>query len=134
MDSQDPRVHRFYRTVGSCFNNQKFFANVQTDDRVVNSVWDLEDEYMWKGMSTSQIKTLTTSPGIGYLMPSSLQNVFDEEKLLESILKEKISAVRRNEHNLSTQWDSQLSYLLSTALANYEYERVGGGSFATEEF
>ena len=61
MDSQDPRVHRFYRTVGSCFNNQKFFANVQTDDRVVNTVWDLEDEYMWKGMSTSQIKTLTTS-------------------------------------------------------------------------
>lgn len=27
-----------------------------------------------------------------------------------------------------------MSYLLSTALANYEYERVGGGSFAAEEF
>jgi len=85
-------------------------------------------------MSTSYIKTLTTSSGIGYLMPSSLQNVSDEEKLLESILKEKIGAVRRNEHHLSTNWDVQLSYLLSTALANYEYERVGGGSFATEEF
>ena len=116
------------------FNNVKFFANVQTDDRVVNTCWDFEDEYMWKGMSTSYIKTLSTSNGIGYLMPSSLQNVSEEEKLLESILKDKISAVRRNEHHLSTNWDSQLSYLLSTALANYEYERVGGGSFAAEEF
>jgi hypothetical protein len=51
MDSQDPRVHRFYRTVGSIFNHQKFFANVQTDDRAVNTCWELEDEYMWKGMS-----------------------------------------------------------------------------------
>lgn len=67
-------------------------------------------------------------------MPSSLTNVADEEKLLESILKDKIGAVRKNEHNLSTNWDSQLGYLLSTALANYEYERIGGGSFAAEEF
>lgn len=28
MDQQDPRVHRFYRTIGSCFNNKGFFANV----------------------------------------------------------------------------------------------------------
>ena len=27
-----------------------------------------------------------------------------------------------------------MGYLLSTALANYEYERIGGGSFAAEEF
>jgi centrosomal protein CEP76 len=89
---------------------------------------------MWKGMSTSHIKTLTTSPGIGYLMPSTIHNVSDEEKLLEQILRDKMAAVRRNEHHLSTTWDNQLSYLLSTALANYEYERVGGGSFAAEEF
>lgn len=89
---------------------------------------------MWKGMSTSHIKTLTTSPGIGYLMPSTIHSVSDEEKLLEQILRDKMAAVRRNEHHLSTTWDTQLSYLLSTALANYEYERVGGGSFAAEEF
>lgn len=79
---------------------------MQTDDRVVNTSWDLEDEYMWKGMAQSYIKTLTTSQGIGYLMPSSLTNVQDEEKLLESILRDKIAAVRRNEHHMSTQWDS----------------------------
>lgn len=93
-------MHRFYRTVGCVFNNQKFFANVQADDRVVNTSWDLEDEYMWKGMSTSYIKTLSPSTGIGYLMPSSRQNLAEEEKLLENILKDKIGAIRRNEHHL----------------------------------
>ena len=54
--------------------------------------------------------------------------------MLESILKDKIGSVRRNDHSLGTQWDAQLSYLLSTALANYEFERIGGGGFATQEF
>ena len=51
MDSEDPRVHRFYRTVHSVFNHRFFFANVQADDRVVNTNWVFEDEFMWKGMS-----------------------------------------------------------------------------------
>ena len=75
---------------------------MQADDRVVNTNWDFEDEYMWKGMATSYIKTLSPSTGIGYLMPSSISNLSDEEKLLENILKDKISAVRKNEQHLST--------------------------------
>jgi hypothetical protein len=70
MDSQDPRVHRFYRTIASVFSNKVFFANVQADDRVVNTSFDLEDEYMWKGMKPGCISALTPSQGIGYLMPS----------------------------------------------------------------
>ena len=46
-------------------------AKLADHDGVVNTSWDLEDEYMWKGMSTSYIKTLSPSTGIGYLMPSS---------------------------------------------------------------
>ena len=99
-------MHRFYRTVGCVFNNQKFFGNVQADDRVVNTNWEFEDEYMWKGMASSYIKTLSPSNGIGYLMPSSGSNVSEEEKLLENILKDKIGSVRKNDHNLSTHWDS----------------------------
>ena len=67
-------------------------------------------------------------------MPSTGVNIQNEEKMLENILREKIGAIRKNEHNLATTWDQQLSYLLSTALSNYEFERVGGGNFATEEF
>ena len=67
-------------------------------------------------------------------MPSSTLDIGAEEKQLESILKQKVGSVRKNDHGLNTQWDAQLSYLLSTALANYEYERVGGGNFASIEF
>ena len=28
FEQDDPRVHRFYRTVGCVFNNQRFFANI----------------------------------------------------------------------------------------------------------
>jgi centrosomal protein CEP76 len=58
MEVDDPRVHRFYRNVGSVFNNKSFFANVQADDKVINVNWDLEDEYMWKSMNRQQIEGL----------------------------------------------------------------------------
>jgi len=57
---------------------------------------------MWKGMKPSYLNTLTSSTGIGYLMPSTGFNAIDEEKALENILKDKIGSVRRNEHNLAT--------------------------------
>ena len=134
LASDDPRVHRFYRNVGCVFSNKSFFANIQSDDRVVNTEWDLEDQYLWKAMSPQYINSLTPSTSIGYLMPSNNFTTAEEEKLLEGILKQKVGSLRRNEHNINTQWDAQLSYLLSTALANYEFERIGGGNFATTEF
>lgn len=134
MEVDDPRVHRFYRTIGCVFNHKCFFANIQADDRVINTNWNFEDEFMWKGMSPYFINILSPTPGAGYLMPSTLTNIASEEKLLESILKEKIGSIRMNDEHLSTTWDNHLSYLLSTALINYEFERVGGVTFSNEEF
>lgn len=68
----------------------------------MNTNWELEDEYMWKGMSPAQLNSLSTSTGLGYLMPSSTINLMNEEKMLENILKEKIGAVRKQEHNMAT--------------------------------
>ena len=59
-------------------------------------------------------------------MPSTLHNVHQEEKLIEGILRDKISAMRKNDEHLTTSWDSNMSYLLSSALVNYEHERIGG--------
>lgn len=151
MEFEDPRVHRFYRNVGCVFNNKCFYANIQSDDRVVNVNWDLEDEYMWKGMNKSYISSLQPANGVGYLMPSPNVKTADEEKTLEQILKDKIAGLRKQEcGNLSTNWDGQLSYLLQTALSNYEFERIsksiwfapfylfltyiGGQTFANDEF
>ena len=39
-----------------------------------------------------------------------------------------------NDEHLQTHWDNQLSYILTSALASYEMERVGGVTFANDEF
>ena len=58
-------------------------------------------------------------------MQSLNVNVADEEKTLEKILRDKVAGIRKNDGgNLSTSWDNQLSYLLQTALSNYEFERI----------
>ena len=58
-------------------------------------------------------------------MPSLNVNTGEEEKTLEKILRDKIAGIRKNDGgNLATNWDSQLSYLLQTALSNYEFERI----------
>ena len=107
MDVDDPRVHRFYRNIGCVFNNKSFYANIQNDDRVVNTHWDLEDEYMWKAMSRQFINTLQPASGVGYLMPSLSSNTGEEEKTLEKILRDKIAGIRKNDGgNLATNWDN----------------------------
>jgi len=58
MDYDDPRAHRLFRTIGCVFNHKSFFANVQADDRVVNTNWKFEDEFMWKAMQASYINLL----------------------------------------------------------------------------
>ena len=107
MAVDDPRVHRFYRTVGCVFNNRNFFANIQDDDRVFNVNWDFEDEYMWKGMSRQQISQLQPSMGCGYIMASRNINPINQEKELEKSLREKIAGIRRNDGgNLTTNFDN----------------------------
>lgn len=89
---------------------------------------------MWKGMSPTYINMLPPSQGIGYLQPSTILNVANEEKTIENLLKEKLGSLRMNDERLTTSWDNHLAYLLSTALLNYEFERIGGVTFANQEF
>ena len=77
----DPRIHRFYRTIGSVFNNKQFFANVQPDDRVISTLFDLEDDGLWKTMDEAQIKALPPVPSAN-LMPPDI-DVIDQESILE---------------------------------------------------
>ena len=63
-----------------------------------------------------------------------VSSLTSEEKALEGLLREKIASMRMNDEHLSTSYDNQLSYILSSALSNYELERVGGVTFANEEF
>lgn len=68
-------------------------------------------------------------------MPTIKIDPLQQERELERVLREKIQGIRRNDGgNLKTNFDNQLSYLLQTALSNYEFERISGQTFANEEF
>ena len=66
-------------------------------------------------------------------MPADI-SPYEEEETIEAALKKQIEGLRRDEVGEDTKWDSQLSYLLSTALVNYEMERLASVTFAGDEF
>lgn len=91
----DPRVSRFYRTIDCVFNDKHLYANIQPDNQVKNTVMDLNDDGLWKGMDTTMVKALPRLP-IANLMPTDL-DVVEEEKSLEKALKAKLSGLRYSE-------------------------------------
>jgi len=91
----DPRVGKFYRSIGCIFNNQSFYANIQASDLVESTIFDIGDDSLWKSMDIPMIKSLPKVP-IASLMPSNLE-IIDEEKSLEKALKAKISGLRLSE-------------------------------------
>ena len=86
-------------------------------------MFDLEDDGLWKKMDDQQIKSLPPVPRAN-LMPPDI-DILDQEVSLEKELKSKLTQLRTSETGHKTNWDKQLSYLLSTSLVNYEMERLG---------
>ena len=48
-------------------NHRAFFGNLQADNRVINTDWNFQEEFSWKGMSQTMLNLLTPALGIGYL-------------------------------------------------------------------
>ena len=132
FEISDPRIHRFYRTIGSVFNHRSFYANIQADDRVISTIFDLDDDSLWMAMKPRMIEELQSVPKAS-LMPSTI-DIHEEQNKLEKVLKEKVAAYRANEWQATTTWDSQLGYLLNQALISYEMQRVAGLKFSEDEF
>ena len=128
----DPRIKRFYRSIGCVFNDKAFYANIQPSDLVENTIFDLEDSSLWKAMDSAMVKALPKVP-MANLMPTDLDVIKEEEKL-EKALKARVSSIRLDEVGLRTKYDKQLEYMLSSALYNYELERLASMTFASNEF
>lgn len=128
----DPRVHRFYRKVGCVFNHKHFYGNIQVDDVVANTNWDLEDESCWKSMAADMVANLVPASKYLPLLPP-IPNPYEAELQVENSLKNLIIQ-HRARTDLLTNFDEDLGYLLSPALINYEIDRVGGVTFGNEEF
>lgn len=132
LNVDDPRVHRFYRKVGCVFNHKHFYGNIQADDVVSNTCWDLHNETLWKPMAGDILERLVGTSKLVPLLPP-IPDVTSEELRLENEVKKLISSYRER-NDLLTHWDDELSYLLSPALVNYELDRIGGVTYGNEEF
>jgi hypothetical protein len=51
----DQKVFRFYKRIHCCFNDSKFYANIQIDDTVFNTIYNLEDEFLWKSIQSDKL-------------------------------------------------------------------------------
>ena len=87
----DPRIHRFYRTIGCVFNQTAFYANIQPDDRVISTIFELEDDALWKSMDKQQIKSLPPVPQANLMVPDI--DTFEIEATLEKDLKKKFEQI-----------------------------------------
>jgi centrosomal protein CEP76 len=120
-----------YGRVGCLFNHESFYANVQPDDAVQATSFDLANWALWKGIDPTVIA------GIRRLEVPPLQffplATHSMEEALETSLAALIAS-HRADNGLATHWDGQLSYLLSPALLAYEMENVSGTSAGSADF
>eukprot|EP00105_Crassostrea_gigas_P015727 XP_011432820.1 PREDICTED: centrosomal protein of 76 kDa-like [Crassostrea gigas] len=137
MDKQH-RPKYPYKTIGCVFNHVSFYANNQPSDSVEVCKFNLKNEADWKSMSQDAVLSVC-GPGASLAWPSmpplccsSLDSALvsnDLEQQLRVMVYE-----HRRDLGLTTNFDDQLSYLLTPALAAYELERVTGISAGNEEF
>ena len=99
----DTRIKQFYRSIGCVFNHKSFYANIQPDDMVKSTIFDLNDDSLWKAMDYKIIKSLPKVP-MSSIMPSDI-DIIEEEVALEKALKSKIAGVRFSECGLKSKWD-----------------------------
>ncbi|XP_014670926.1 PREDICTED: centrosomal protein of 76 kDa-like [Priapulus caudatus] len=106
----------------------------QPSDRVEMCDFTLPNESRWKPMSSDAIRSLPAPPGWTALpLRPPVLDVRLVAADLELQLQALVAEVRRDQ-GLSTHWDTQLSYLLTPALAAYEMERSTGVTAGNEEF
>ncbi|XP_070320614.1 protein spire homolog 1 isoform X3 [Odocoileus virginianus] len=136
--AEQPKPLYPYRTIGCVFNHQTFLGNCQPSDSVESCVFDLNDESKWKPMSEEAVKSVcapgatTSLPPFPPLCASTIDASVTSNEI-EMQLRLLVSE-HRKDLGLTTVWEDQLSYLLSPALASYEFERTTSISAGNEEF
>ena len=131
LDVDDPKIFRFYKHIHCAFSNLAFYANIQAQDTVFNTIYIFEDDNQWKSVPKDKIEALVKYNDTPFLDIVNRDN-YKIEVEIEKEIKSKISKYRKSilfdkylGLDINTQWDNKLSYLISPALVNYELERVG---------
>ncbi|PAA62584.1 hypothetical protein BOX15_Mlig033726g2 [Macrostomum lignano] len=127
-----------YTRIGCLFNHRSFYANNQASDAVASCRFDLDDSARWKPMSEEAIGAALTGgptpPGCLATLSAPLLDAVRESNQFELRLRAAVAERREADGLGATQWDEELSFCLTGALAGYEQERLHGVAFANEEF
>ncbi len=95
INVDDPKVFRFYKKIHCVFNDSRFFANIQIDDTIFNTIYNFEDEFLWKSIPSDKINSL-----IKYSFTPILEiietNKFKMEENIEKEIKNKIIKFRKS--------------------------------------
>eukprot|EP00698_Gefionella_okellyi_P021413 TRINITY_DN693_c0_g1_i2.p1 TRINITY_DN693_c0_g1~~TRINITY_DN693_c0_g1_i2.p1 ORF type:complete len:635 (-),score=95.57 TRINITY_DN693_c0_g1_i2:330-2234(-) len=120
-----------FRFVDCIFNNVALYANVQVDNTVTATNYDLNNASLWKAMDRDVLALL--KPCAKMTLRECTLQVGPLEEEIESALATCIEEYRVTK-GLDTQWDSDLSHVLSPALSAYELERLAGVTTGTSDF
>ncbi|XP_025094805.1 centrosomal protein of 76 kDa-like isoform X2 [Pomacea canaliculata] len=119
-----------YITIGCVFNHQSFYANCQfpqPSDRVEECHFDLQNKSLWKSMASELLVSVCCNPLWSSPLPLCASSI--DPPVVSNDLEvqlRRLVAQHRQDQGLTTQWDDQLSYILTPALAARETEMVTG--------
>jgi centrosomal protein CEP76 len=83
----DQKIFRFYKRIHCCFSDTKFYANIQIDDTVFNTIYNLEDEFLWKSIPSDKFYGLpkySFTPILDIIETDKYKMEVDLEKQIKS--------------------------------------------------
>lgn len=95
IEVNDSKIFKFYKRIHCVLNDVKFFANIQIDDTVFNTIYNFDDDFLWKSIPNDKISSL---PKYSF---TPILDVIQEDKYkletdIECEIKSKISKFRRS--------------------------------------
>lgn len=112
-----------FKTIDCLFNNKSFFANTQASSSISNTVFDIENEELWKPLNVLKLRMVPKYPPAPLLYEGS--ELLRVERSLEMKLRSKITTYR-DAFGVTTSFDNNTSYVLSQALVLYERQQSSG--------
>ncbi|KAJ1547515.1 Centrosomal protein of 76 kDa [Nowakowskiella sp. JEL0078] len=116
-------------SIGCCFNDEAFYANIQISDSSKNCSFNFDDKRSWKEIPKEVLRSMNSVACPFNIFPSTYQS--SQLKLSSEIeiqLKQNISVFRSVEiPGSNCIWDERLEHLMGQCLWNYEMQRLNFG-------
>ena len=133
IESGSAKALKYYNAISCVFSENKFYANIQSEDTIASITYNFENDAHWKSMDSEYLKKI--EPWNYQVSLKILRRDTNKEaEKIEEVIRTCIADYRMNTQRVQTSFDESLSYMLAPALANYEMERVCGFTVGDEEF